>query len=323
VDGSNHLRCVEICTKDSDCRPGRSCVTYDKAPPFTLDQQNQHKSLQFCVEGAPLTHELIHTCHLDQLTSYKVGVGESFLVQGTAPTPFVPPVVDPKTFSCLPNPQRMDRIPYFQTVNGVRTPIPDCTNEAAKDPLKTELSPADLNSALLAIMHETPTPNPCLIRSSTQPPTPPATRLNPDPQPPPRVIGPPFRVAFQNREIRFMLTGFEQFPGNADVITFDVHGGFQPDQVVIPTTIDINTPIRIVVGPIDSQGQSADLGPTREFPYMFVIDQRRLGSISAGVGATRGQVLRINPRRATTSDTNSLVPIYDDPVSTNNLWPIQ
>ncbi len=56
---------------------------------------------------------------------------------------------------------------------------------------------------------------------------------------------------------------------------------------------------------------------------MFVIDQRRLGSLAAGVGATRGQILRINPRRATTTDTNSLVPIYDDPVSTNNLWPIQ
>ena len=137
------------------------------------------------------------------------------------------------------------------------------------------------------------------------------------------VIGPPFRVVFQNREIRFMLTGFEQFPGNSDQITFDVHGGFLPDQVIIPTTIDINTPNRIVVGPVDSQGQAADLGATHEFPFMFVIDQRRLGSISAGVGATRGQVLRINPRRATTSDTNSLVPIYDDPVSTNNLWPIQ
>jgi hypothetical protein len=131
------------------------------------------------------------------------------------------------------------------------------------------------------------------------------------------------RVLFQNREIRFMLTNFEQFPGNFDTITFDVHGGFLPDQVIIPTTIDINTPNRIVVGPVDSQGQAADLGATHEFPFMFVIDQRRLGSISAGVGATRGQVLRINPRRATTTDTNSLVPIYDDPVSTNNLWPIQ
>jgi hypothetical protein len=266
-----------------------------------------------------LTHDLIGNCQLDQLTSYKVGVGNSFLVQGTAATPFVPGIVDPTTFSCVPNPQRVDRIPYFQTVNGVRTPIPDCTSGT----LDTALSPTDLQSALLAIMHETPTPNPCLIRSSTQPPTPPKTKSDPDPQKPPLVIGPPFRVAFQNREIRFMLTGFEQFAGNSDQITFDVHGGFLPDQVIIPTTIDINTPNRIVVGPLDSQGQAADLGATREFPFLFVIDQRRLGSIAAGVGATRGQVLRISPRRATTSDTNSLVPIYDDPVSTNNLWPIQ
>ena len=78
-----------------------------------------------------------------------------------------------------------------------------------------------------------------------------------------------------------------------------------------------------MVGPVDSQTQAADTMMTHELPFLFVIDQRRLGRASAGVGPTRGQVLRINPRRATTSNANSLVPIYDDPASTNNLWPIQ
>jgi hypothetical protein len=312
LDGSKHLRCVEICTQDSDCRSGRSCIPYKNAPFFTqaqVDEHNMHPDvfLKFCVEGAPITTDLIGKCQLNQLASYKVGVGESFLVQGTAPTPFVPGIVDPTTFSCVPNPQRMDRIPYFQTVNGVRTPIGQCPLfPYPPDPADpTMMKIPDLNQQLLDQVHTTPSPDPCLVQIQGS------------------AADSSLRVLFQNREIRFMLTGFEQFPGNFDTITFDVHGGFLPDQVIIPTTIDINTPNRIVVGPVDSQGQAADLGATHEFPFMFVIDQRRLGSISAGVGATRGQVLRINPRRATTSDTNSLVPIYDDPVSTNNLWPIQ
>jgi hypothetical protein len=168
-----------------------------------------------------------------------------------------------------------------------------------------DIDPPDLNQQLLDNAHATPSPNPCLVQIQGS------------------AADSSLRVLFQNREIRFILVGFEVFAGNSDQITFDVHGGFQPDQVIIPTTIDINTPNRIVLGPLDSQGQAADLGATHEFPYMFVIDQRRLGSLAAGVGATRGQVLRINPRRATTTDTNSLLPIYDDPVSTGNLWPVQ
>ncbi len=314
VDGSSQLRCVEICSQDSDCRSGRTCVTYGNgtAPLFKSDQKGP---LRFCAEGAPLTTDLVQKCELDQLAAYQVGAGNSFLVQGTAPAPFVPGIVDPTTFSCLPNPERLDRISYFQTVNGVRTSIPKCTNVNADMPIETTQPADDIQGILLKIIHETPTPNPCLIRSTT---------ASSAPQPPaPIPLDAPYRVVFQNREIRFMLVGFESQAAFGDPITFDVHGGFLPDQVVIPTTIDINTPNRIVVGPQDSQTQVADLSATHELPFMFVIDQRRLGSIAAGVGATRGQILRINPRRATTTDTSSLVPIYDDPVSTNNLWPIQ
>ncbi len=320
VDETGPLRCAKSCTTDSDCRSGRSCVLLPKAPQ------------KVCVDApeippaAPGTG-LLHDCGLDQLTAYKVGAGSSFLVQGTAPTPYVPGTVDPSTFSCVPNPSRLDRIPYFQVVNGVRTPIPDCAPDLG-GPIETNQSPDQISADLLRAIHLTPNPNPCLIRSKTTMqgdggmPTDGGDGGMPGDGTTTK-IGPPFRVLFQNREIRFILGKFEDFAGNSDLITFDVHGGFLPDQVVLPTTIDINTPNRIVVGPIDSQTQVADLGPTSELPYLFVIDQRRLGSAAAGVGATRGQVLRINPRRATTTNTSSLVPIYDDPVSTSNLWPIQ
>ncbi len=228
----------------------------------------------------------------------------------------MPGLVDPATSTCVPNPERLDRISYFQTIKGVRTPIATC---AGIDPVDISKSAAQIQLDLLKAVHTTPSPNPCLIPSIP----PPSLTDTAATLPATSVKDPTFRVLFQNREIRFMLLAFEKFPGNSDLITFDVHGGFLPDQVIIPTTIDINTPNRIALGPVDSQGQAADLGATREFPFMFVIDQRRLGSIAAGVGATRGQVLRINPRRATTIDTSSSVPIYDDPVSTSNLWPIQ
>ena len=312
IDGSNHLRCVETCAGDTDCRSGRSCVAYPDAP-LTGSQTGP---LKFCTQGAPLTEFMRSHCELDQLASYKIGAGDSFLVQGTAPTPFVPGLVDPTTFSCVPNPDRLNRIPYFQTINGARTPIPDCAGVAAVDTTKTTDA---INAVLLTAIRQAPNPAPCLIRS-TPPPAPMQTASTIAPT---VLDQPTLRVLFQNREIRFMLLGFEFFGGYFDQITFDVHGGFLPDQVVMPTTIDINTPNRIVLGPLDSQTQAADLSSTHELPFMFVIDQRRLGSAAAGVGATRGQILRINPRRATTSDSNSLLPIYDDPVSTSNLWPIQ
>ncbi len=314
VDDAGPLRCAKACASDADCRSGRSCVAF---PTTDLPGQKLCADAPVIPPAAPGQSGLLHACGLDQLAAYKIGAGGSFLVQGTAPTPFVPGIVDPTTFSCLPNPSRLDRIPYFQTVNGVRTPIPSCTGVA---PIDSSQSSDQIQTTLLGLVRNAPSPNPCLIRSTT--PTPPPTAQNPMPKNP-NPLGLPFRVIFQNREIRFMVTNFDVFGGNADQITFDVHGGFLPDQVVMPTTIDINTPNRIVLGPVDSQTQVADLSSTHELPYMFVIDQRRLGSAAAGVGATRGQVLRINPRRATTTDTNSLVPIYDDPVSTTNLWPIQ
>src|SRR4029077_1947404 len=130
------------------------------------------------------------------------------------------------TFSCIPNPQRLDRIAYFQTVNGVRTPIGQCPKLPLTDSNGKE---KDLNQQLLDNAHATPTPNPCLVQIQGA------------------AADKSLRVLFQNREIRFILVGFEQFAGNSDQITFDVHGGFQPDQVIIPSTIDINTPNRIVL----------------------------------------------------------------------------
>ncbi len=44
IDGSKQLRCVELCIKDSDCRSGRSCVLYDKAPMFHRRPDQRERS---------------------------------------------------------------------------------------------------------------------------------------------------------------------------------------------------------------------------------------------------------------------------------------
>ena len=57
-----------------------------------------------------------------------------------------------------------------------------------------------------------------------------------------------------------------------------------------------------------------------EIPYLFVVDQRRTGSSSAG-GPTRGQILRIHPLGYTA--VTGLEPIYQDFSTSGNLFPIQ
>ena len=297
IDTGKGERCVQRCATAIDCRAGRTCVD------FGGDNR------KFCADAPDLTAALIEACQLNQLTAYKLGVGNGFLVQGTAATPFIPPRVD-KNGTCEANPERLNRLPYFQTAaDGTRTQLPLCDGDLSS--VDSSLTGMDLQVRLHTIVTSTaPINAPCLI--------PTATATSGD-----TTLGPPFRALFQNRELRFILANLESYFSDSVQITFDVHGGFLADTVFVPGTIDVEMPTRIVTSPIDSQSQLFDQSATTEIPYLFVVDQRRLGRVSAGVGATRGQVLRINPRRAYTTDVNSLLPIYEDPSLSVNLWPIQ
>ena len=317
-DEPTRLRCVQPCKADTDCRAGRRCVAFGGA--------------SFCADGPPLTADLVSQCGLDQLVAYKIGVGSDFLVQGTAPTPFVP---GQKTAErCTRNPALVNRIPLVYDETGsdtTRSTLPLCTNAA----ILTGMSSPPIDQQLLQLVSclggdpkttvgckvLLPAPNPCLLGERT---------VDPDHPNDPTLGGPitlrteaPYRALFQNREIGFILTSLEAYFGDTTQITFDVHGGYQAESVIVPTTIDVEMPTRIVVSPLDSQTQAVDQSATHELPFLFVVDQRRLGRASAGVGATRGQILRINPRRVTTTDTTSLLPIYDDLTATGGLWPIQ
>ena len=84
----------------------------------------------------------------------------------------------------------------------------------------------------------------------------------------------------------------------------------------------MSMPTRILLGPMIAEGQT-DMA-MGEVPYVFVVDQRRLGQ-GLGGGPTRGQLLRINPRgySATLTTAGGNQPIYDDYTRSGGLFPVQ
>jgi hypothetical protein len=86
-------------------------------------------------------------------------------------------------------------------------------------------------------------------------------------------------------------------------------------------------PARIVVGPVDSLAQlttGTPPPPAYEAPYLFVVDQHRLGREQGG-GPTRGQLLRINPLSdaVTVGAATGYQPIFEDYNASGGLFPIQ
>jgi hypothetical protein len=316
-------RCVQPCSNKQDtttqgpaleaCRTGRVCVDFGPAVAPGVDG--------LCADGPPLTQDLVQQC-LPQLFAYKIQAGDSFVVQGSAGTPTIPFATDANGVcqAQVPgrNPLLTNRIPVrpaLATPDPLSPRVPACTNVPTLGPV---LATGD--AQLLPIVgHGGPGFSPTLC--SFQSPPVPVMVMEGQQQDPETLLQQHF-IAFQNTEIRFIVSHLQQSASDITPILFDVHGGFAPDQVLIPSTIDIGMPTRIVVSPFDSQTQLTDQSPTHELPFLFVVDQRRLGRAAAGVGATRGQILRINPRKPN-SDGSSLLPVYDEPDTTGNHWPIQ
>jgi hypothetical protein len=136
------------------------------------------------------------------------------------------------------------------------------------------------------------------------------------------------RALFQNSQMNFVLANVDRSPTSQFITSFDVHGGFAPQVVQDPITVEVSMPARIVVGPADSLAQVTTGTPTPpayEVPYLFVVDQHRLGREQGG-GPTRGQLLRINPLgyAVTVGSTpTGYQPIFEDYNASGGLFPIQ
>jgi hypothetical protein len=168
-----------------------------------------------------------------------------------------------------------------------------CDQENATNP--AVLNSRDNATALLKILKTSPSPDPCLYLGGPN---------DSDP------TSPHTHALIQNTQFQFIMTNLDRAPTSALSINFNVEGGFQPQFVQNPVTVEVSLPSRILVGPF--------LTPTYNVPYLFVVDQRRLGR-SQGGGPTRGQILRINPLFAVTG--GGLQPIYEDRTTSGNLFP--
>ena len=135
------------------------------------------------------------------------------------------------------------------------------------------------------------------------------------------------RALFQNSQMTFVLANVDRAPSSQFVTSFDVHGGFGTQVVQDPITLEVSMPARIVLGPVDSLAQvtTGTATPTYEVPYLFVVDQHRLGREQGG-GPTRGQLLRINPLGYSVTVGSAPVgyqPIFEDYNASGGLFPIQ
>ena len=70
------------------------------------------------------------------------------------------------------------------------------------------------------------------------------------------------RALFRNAQIGFVLANLDRGPTGQFVSVFDVHGGFNPQVVQDPVTVEVSMPARIVFGPVDAVTQLAPFTPT-------------------------------------------------------------
>jgi hypothetical protein len=102
------------------------------------------------------------------------------------------------------------------------------------------------------------------------------------------------RAFFQNPQIRFVLTNLDRYAGDLLAISFKFKDGFSPLTVTTSYDVQLTMGTRIIVGPTKTPESPIRHDSTVEiaYPYIYVVDQGR----TALTAASRGQVLRINPR---------------------------
>jgi hypothetical protein len=336
-------RCLMHCTKDADCRSGRVCVPFvgrgdecingsqcfcADAPPLDADAQlgpdgGSGGSVDAAGSGdadVSANAGSVAGC-FDQLTAYQVSVGNGYLVAGSQSG------IATLTSAALPDGSCSTDTPPDSFIFRIPMNAPHCQNisDNSIDPrLDPDFAPAAAADAskLLASVETVPSPDPCVYLGGPVSSDPIA-----DPKMPAAPVPQHVRAIFRNRQITFVLANLDRQPSVQLQTAFDVHGGFVAQVVQDPTTVEVSTPARIVVGPVDSQTQLPGTDPPAGFakqPYLFVVDQRRLGREQGG-GPTRGQLLRIHPLGYTSSIgvATGYQPIFQDYTASNGVFPIQ
>jgi hypothetical protein len=342
-------RCLYPCdtaNAAAGCRPGRICLkTETKLPvpkmPKTqvsdggVDPELCDTYECYCADAPELdSAKASLTKCLGELTAYQVGVGRGFAVAGSqAGLPATGAAGPGGHCQRMPglDPRVNARISMDDPVC-TAPPLPDVgmfpdnvtTLDSRCDPNLSDpgcpVAAADQTKAktnstqLVNILKAQNDPNPCqYIGGPNETDTPGMTPTH-------------VKALFRNRELHFGMTNLEHPPSGTFQIRFDVHGGFQAQQVFIPPTVEVTMPARILLGPFDAANPAnptSKTATTPEVPWLFVVDQRRLGRAQGG-GPTRGQLLRINPRgNVISSPVSGAQPWFEDLSHSNNEFPIQ
>jgi hypothetical protein len=324
-------RCLMPCTgSDSECRAGRVCVDFQPAQPESGKPPPPRCSSNecFCADAPPFD-DTGKSC-FDQLVAYQVNAGRSFVVAGSQAGFDITATLPPSGI-CAANPTPDSRFSF-------RIPMdaPTCTNVPSNvATIDSRINPDFVSGAanvtavdnaqtLVDLVRSTPAPtDPCFYLGGPITGDPPTDPSMPPTTPPPTHV----RALFQNSQLSFVLANLDRAPTFEFFTSFDVHGGFSPQLVQDPTTVEVSMPARIILGPIDSLAQitsGTPPAPAYEAPYLFVVDQRRLG-LEQGGGPTRGQLLRINPYGYTSSvgTATGYQPIFEDYNTSGGLFPIQ
>jgi hypothetical protein len=332
-------RCLMPCNgSDAECRAGRVCVDFDSDPKNPHPLCSTHEC--FCADAPPLNGGLVGSAAkpcFDQLVNYQVNVGKSFLVAGSQSGIVNTEQLPKNGGACNPNPMSQGRFSF-------RIPMsaPVCTNvDSSIATIDSRINPDFVPSAvqgtaqtnaqkLVNVVTSSPQPfDPCLYLGgpvTSDPASDSTTLMPPNPDGGTGTNYTHVRALFQNAQLSFVLANLDRSPTTQLLISFDVHGGFGPQIVVDPSTVEVSMPARIIIGPVDSQPQvtTGIAIPNYEAPYLFVVDQRRLGREQGG-GPTRGQLLRINPYGYTSTIGNATgyQPLFEDYNVSGGLFPIQ
>ncbi|HVV49775.1 MAG TPA: hypothetical protein VHO06_08960, partial [Polyangia bacterium] len=329
--GGSGPRCLMLCKTDNDCRAGRVCVDFEHgktAGPLS-EQDEKPKGSNACTNGtrcfcadAPVFDESAKAC-FDQLISYQMNVGRSFIVTGSQSPIVTTAPLPPPGGNCAPNPTPDALFSFRIPMNA-----PVCSNvpgsvaaiDSRIDPdfaTGAQGTAAANAQALVNVVTSTPAPgDPCLYLGGpviSDPTDSTATHV---------------RALFQNSQLSFVLADLDRSPTTQFSTSVQVSGGFGAQVVQAPATVEVSMPARIILGPVDSLAQvttGTAVPPASEAPYLFVVDQRRLG-LEQGGGPTRGQLLRINPfgfQSTVGSAQTGYQPIFEDYTASGGLFPIQ
>ncbi len=320
--------CYQPCTKPGEtlgCREGRTCVRFAGDSKSTVCGDEEC----YCSDGPDLTQVDLSTC-LGELLSYQLNVGGGYLIAGSQSG--VPVTQLPDANGLCANiasldVRRANRIPlkeaswcdpsFDEGYDGRCVPPADPAGPVPADCANSTVTADGDWKSLWDTLRRVPSPNPCLFIGGANDSDLPVLSAKTT-----RHV----QALFRNEEVQFMMTNLEQPHSGVLQIRFDVSGGFVPQIVGLPGTVEVGMPARIVLGPFHSTvGSTVATGASDSInvPYLFVVDQRRLGR-AQGSSATRGQLLRIHPRgNVLQTPKTGYQPLFEDLTHSVNLFPIQ